>query len=161
MSTKNIKEVAKIKIYFNTLLFIQQYNTLGGSTILPVNSLNTWKEIFDRENPSLDHLKFLFTVMVDSIQYHIKNSPDEFTDSDGSYWRFVEKHYPDYSRSNEIGWADDLQCLIDDEVLGSDHKEDLLRDKYDNDINNPKLYQDHYELEIDIMDRAIQEYMLS
>lgn len=36
-------------------------------------------------------------------------------------WDFIVEHYPDYDHSDEIGWEDDLECVLsgdcDDEKL--------------------------------------------
>lgn len=74
-----------------------------------------------------------------------------------SAWDFVEKHFPDYSRSQLICDANDLQKLLDKEVNG--YAETLLEEDYDGDLNNPQIETDYNTLHEEIYRLSIENFL--
>ncbi len=74
-----------------------------------------------------------------------------------SAWDFVEKHFPDYSRSQLICDANDLQKLLDKEVNG--YAETLLEEDYNGDLNNPQIEADYNTLHEEIYRLSIEEFL--
>ena len=74
-------------------------------------------------------------------------------------WSFVNQYYPKYSSSDYISYGDDLQKLVDHEVNGNAAK--LLRDNYNDDINDPQINIDYLNVCNDIYERAIQGFINS
>ena len=72
-------------------------------------------------------------------------------------WDFVERYYPDYSRSDEIAYADDLQKLIDKEIDG--HAQEILNKEYVGDINNAQIQIDYDRQHRKIYEAAIENFL--
>lgn len=74
---------------------------------------------------------------------------------------FIEEYFPNYSSSQAIVDLNDLQKLIDNEYEQGDCAHSLLTDVYMDNIDNPRIREDHSELLIEVYNSSIQGYLLS
>jgi len=72
-------------------------------------------------------------------------------------WDFVAKFYPDYHGSDEIAHNDDLAKLVDRENEAGDCSDDLLKEDYGGNINNPRILIDYNASLVKIYEAAIEE----
>lgn len=73
-------------------------------------------------------------------------------------WEFVEKYFPQYSSSNQIALANDLNLIISGEEIEEDsHAHELLQNTYN---GYREHAQDNYNaVMLDIYQRAIEGYI--
>lgn len=69
-------------------------------------------------------------------------------------WDFVEKYYPNYYKSNDIAFNDDLHCIVDDEWQESEAKTRLVAE-YKSNYGDKWLEQ--VKIDRDVSDRDIFE----
>jgi hypothetical protein len=82
-------------------------------------------------------------------------------------WGFVEEHYPDYSRSQEIADSSDLQKILDQEIDGS--AEEVYTEIYNGNYydshkefleseDGKRFKLDYFKLHFEILGRSIEEH---
>ena len=74
-------------------------------------------------------------------------------------WDFIEQYYSNYYSSNEIAHNDDLCKLVNKEQEPGSVAEKLLKEKYNDDINNPNILIDYNKSLIDIYEKAIKNFL--
>jgi len=75
-------------------------------------------------------------------------------------WSFVEKFYPNYHGCDKISLFNDLSKLRFEEPLKpGDSANQLLENKYDNDINHANIETDYARTYVRILELAIENYL--
>lgn len=74
---------------------------------------------------------------------------------------FIEKYYPGYHHSDEIAYYLGLSQLEEVDFDEDSVANDLLYSKYGGDIEEayPVIYRDQRDLELDILHKAIKNFM--
>lgn len=78
-----------------------------------------------------------------------------------TYWRFVEKYYPNYYSSDKIARSNDLDVILAEEDEEDSTARKLVYEEYAGDHYNPHIELDAKSLELEILQTAIEAYLVS
>lgn len=70
-------------------------------------------------------------------------------------WLFLEIYMTDYTRSDEIAWIDDIDCVLHDEC--DDEKRERLSEYYEMSLN--QLHEKRNFLMRDVLEDAFMNYL--